>query len=371
MATYAKNKTIALPFALVYVALIIYASLYPFGQWRDQGVAPWGFVLQPWPKYWTWFDVVINILGYAPLGFLGALTALRIGYAKHAVWLVSLLALLLSFVLESAQSYLPARVSSNVDFVLNVLGALMGVLCAWVLERLGAIKRWHQFKTKWFVKDAQGVLVLLALWPVALIFPAAVPLGLGQVLERLEEYLGEILAGTAFLEWLPMRVVELEPLLPGAEVLCVMLGAVVPVLLGYSVVSTMPKRLVLMLVSFAMAVMVSSLSAALSFGPEHTLAWVSLPVQIGLSLALVLSLLAVWLPNRACLALLLLVQLLLLFVLNLAPTNPYFAHTLQTWEQGRFIRFHGVAQWLGWLWPFAAVAYTLMRLSSIQGSHSK
>ena len=26
------------------------------------------------------------------------------------------------------------------------------------------------------------------------------------------------------------------------------------------------------------------------------------------------------------------------------------------WEQGRFIRFHGAAQWVGWLWPYAAIA---------------
>jgi hypothetical protein len=36
---------------------------------------------------------------------------------------------------------------------------------------------------------------------------------------------------------------------------------------------------------------------------------------------------------------------------------------LQTWEQGRFIRFHGVVQWLGWLWPYAALLYVLVRLS--------
>jgi hypothetical protein len=40
-----------------------------------------------------------------------------------------------------------------------------------------------------------------------------------------------------------------------------------------------------------------------------------------------------------------------LSVLNQAPASAYFADTLQAWEQGRFIRFHGLAQWLGWLWP--------------------
>ena len=34
-----------------------------------------------------------------------------------------------------------------------------------------------------------------------------------------------------------------------------------------------------------------------------------------------------------------------------APTRTT-PHSLQAWEQGRFIRFHGLAQWVGWLWPY-------------------
>ena len=44
-----------------------------------------------------------------------------------------------------------------------------------------------------------------------------------------------------------------------------------------------------------------------------------------------------------------------------APADPYFAQSLQAWEQGNFIRFHGAAQWVGWLWPFAALIYLLLR----------
>jgi (2Fe-2S) ferredoxin len=50
-------------------------------------------------------------------------------------------------------------------------------------------------------------------------------------------------------------------------------------------------------------------------------------------------------------------------LLNQAPASAYFAHTLQAWEQGRFIRFHGLAQWLGWLWPYAVLVYVLLRVS--------
>jgi len=51
-------------------------------------------------------------------------------------------------------------------------------------------------------------------------------------------------------------------------------------------------------------------------------------------------------------------------LLNQAPASPYFAQTLSTWEQGRFIRFHGLAQWLGWLWPYAVLVYGLMQVGA-------
>ena len=52
-----------------------------------------------------------------------------------------------------------------------------------------------------------------------------------------------------------------------------------------------------------------------------------------------------------------------LSLLNPAPASAYFTNTLQAWEQGRFIRFNGLAQWLGWLWPYAVVVYALLRVS--------
>ena len=47
-----------------------------------------------------------------------------------------------------------------------------------------------------------------------------------------------------------------------------------------------------------------------------------------------------------------------------APADPYFALSLQAWEQGRFVRFHGLAQWIGWLWPYAAMLWLLTRLGA-------
>lgn len=356
------QKTSAWPLALMYVGLIVYASLYPFAHWRDQGIVPWAFLASPLPKYWTGFDVVANVLGYVPLGVLLALSAMRSGRAHYALGLVPLAAGVLSLAMESLQGYLPARVPSNVDLMLNLLGAWLGAVLAWTLEKLGVIDRWSRFRARWFVANARGALVLLAVWPLALLFPAAVPFGLGQVLERLEGALADVLQDTPFLDWLPVRDVELQALVPGVELICVTLGLLIPCLLGYCIIRSVARRALFLVFIFALGMVATALSAALSYGPEHAWAWFNVPAKAGLVAALVLVVLLLWVPPRASAALVLLALGIYLSLLNQAPTSPYFAQTLSTWEQGRFIRFHGVAQWLGWLWPYAALVYVLTQL---------
>jgi VanZ family protein len=107
------HKTAAWPLSLMYVVLVVYASLYPFAEWRDQGIAPWAFLLAPLPRYWTGFDVAINMVGYAPLGGLLALSVLRTRSSTHPVLLPLLLAAVLSLAMESLQTYLPTRVPSK------------------------------------------------------------------------------------------------------------------------------------------------------------------------------------------------------------------------------------------------------------------
>ena len=364
------HKTSAWPLSQAYVALIVYASLYPFTGWRDQGIVPWAFLWSPLPKYWTGFDITANLGGYVLLGFLMALSFMRRGARRTtpgnrstAIGVAVFTAAVLSMCMEALQTYLPSRVPSNLDFGLNVAGALAGALLAGGLEWAGYIDRWNRFRVRWFVENSRGALVLLALWPFALLFPAAVPLGLGQVFERMETALTDWLLDTPFLQWLPVRDVELQPLVPGAELICVALGALVPCLLGYSVIRTPGRRAIFAAAALALGACVTALSAALSWGPDHAWAWLSLPVQLGFLLALGLAMLLLPVSVRGCAALVLLAVMLHLSLLNQAPASAYFAQTLQTWEQGRFVRFHGLAQWLGWLWPYAVLLYVLLRVS--------
>ncbi len=353
------HKTTAWPLALIYIGLIVYASLYPFGEWRDQGIAPWAFLAAPHSRYWTGFDVTINVLGYIPLGGLLTLSILRTWRGRYPVLIPTLFAVALSFGMECLQSYLPMRVASREDWLYNSLGAWGGALAALVLEKMGVIDHWSRIRARWFVEPARGGLVLLALWPWALLFPASVPFGLGQVLDRLEGALVDGLADSPWRDWLPVPGLQLQPLVPGAELACVALGLLIPCLLGFCVVRTLARRVVLVVLVLAVGVATTGLSAALSWGPSHAWAWLDLPTQVGLAAAAGLAVLLAAVPARASAALVLLALGVYLSLLNQAPESPYFAQTLQSWEQGRFIRFNGLAQWLGWLWPYGTLVYVL------------
>ena len=357
------HKTSAWPLSLIYAGLIVYASLYPFADWRVQGIFPLGYLWQPWPQYWTGFDIGVNIAGYLPFGFLVALAALRSGHGKRAVLWATIVGGLLSLTLETVQGFLTSRVPSNVDFALNLFGGWAGAAVATLLEKAGALDRWSRIRSRWFVSDARGGLVLLALWPIALLFPAAVPLGLGQVLERLEETLAEKLQDTPFLEWLPLRAVELQPMTPSAEMVSVLLGALIPCLVGFCVIRGGLRRGIFVLGVMACAVGVTALTAALSFGPFHAWAWFGLPAQVGLVLAFAMACGLLMVRRRFSAALAILCLGVYLSLINQASNGPYFEQTLHAWEQGRFIRFNGVAQWLAWAWPFATLIYVLILIA--------
>jgi VanZ family protein len=356
------QRSSAWPLALCFLGLVVYASLYPFADWRDQGLPPFAFLWASPSRYWTGFDVGSNLLGYFPLGFLLTLGALRSGHPRHAVVMSVLACTVVSLAMETLQSYLPMRVPSNTDLALNMAGGWVGAAMASRLEAMGAIDRWSRVRARWFQDDASGALSLLALWPVGLLFPTPVPFGLGQIAERLEASLADWLEDSPFLEWLPVREVELQPLVPLAEVVCVTLGLLIPSLVAFCVIRAPWRRLVGAVGVLFVGLGASSLSAALSYSPRHAWDWLQMPTLIGVGLAALMALLFAFASRRTCAAVGLLAVGVFLGVLNQSSADPYLAQTLQGWEQGRFIRFNGLAQWVGWLWPYLAIIYLMQRV---------
>ena len=361
------HKSAAWPLTWMYCALVVYASLYPFADWRDQGIPPWSFLAAPLPRYWTGFDVAINIAGYMPLGALLAWLALRTRHRVPPGWLAVGCGSLLSLVLETLQSYLPQRVASREDWLLNTLGALVGALTALYLARRGGLVRWDRWQNRWLAPRSRSVLVLLISWPAALLFPSAVPFGLGHVWGGFQDLTEAVLGqGVHWFNDTPLHkllpAIDAGPLGSAATLACVVSGLLAPCLLGFGVLHKPRHRAWLSLAVVAVGASASGLSAALSWGPTHMWSWLDGSTTAGLVLALLLATALARLRWRwACV----LVFVLLcghVALLNQAPGSPYFAQTLQSWEQGRFVRFHGLAEWLGWLWPYAAIVLVLGRI---------
>ena len=353
-----RHRSLAVPLSWLYAGLIAYASLYPFAGWREPLAAPWAFLLLPWPRWWTAFDLWSNLIGYMPLGALVFVAAVRHGRGARTAWLAaSLVGLGLSLCLESLQNFLPRRVSSNVDLGLNLAGAALGAGLAALAHARGGVQRWQTLRERWFSRRSAGGLALLVLWPIGLLFPLPLPLALGQAIPRIRDAAVELLDATPAQDWARSWLLAAGEvgLSRAGETTAVVLGLLGPCLVAYSISPAGWRRLVLGIGALWLGTATTTLSTALNFAPQHALAWATPVAAQGLLIGGALALLLFWLPRRAAAAFGLLALLGLLLLVARAPSDPYFASSLQAWEQGRFIRFHGAAQWVGWLWPYAAM----------------
>jgi VanZ family protein len=363
-----SHRSSALPLALAYAALLVYASLYPFEGWRWPPGAAWHDLLQlRWFARQGAFDEVSNALGYLPLGLLLTVLARRRGAgAAFAFALGVALPSMGSYILEAAQHFVPGRVPSARDWALNTLGASLGAGLGIGIVASGALKRWERVRARWFEPDSALALALLVLWPFGLLFPAPVPLGMGDVFDALHAGLSDLLRDAGWLDQasaLAARTPSRAALGPLAEGVCIALGLLGPILLGLSVTRTRVRRMALVLGAGPLAAAGMTLSTTLNFGPQHAWAWL-LPGAVPALLAATLLGLAVAAANaRLAGALALVVLAALVGLVSQAPSDPYYAASLQGWEQGRFIRFHGLAQWIGWLWPYAAMAWLVGRMT--------
>lgn len=249
---------------------------------------------------------------------------------------------------------------------MNAGGAALGAGSALALQGLGVGHRMARWRAQWFVPKSGGALALLALWPFALLFPTPVPLGLGQLGPRLREFAQWLVEDVPWalglhqaLQAPPALAQALPPL---SEGLATALGLLAPCMLVYAVSRRGAHRLLLSLGAALAAVLTMTLSAWLNYGPRHALAWLTattLPAMLG---GLLAALALVPMSRRvACGVGLVVLAAGTAMVAQTSP-DPYFALNLQAWEHGRWVRFHGVTQWVGLLWPFVAMLWLLHRL---------
>lgn len=340
----------------VYVLLILYASLHPFTGWRDDGL-PWTtFLSAAWPRYWTGFDLAVNVLAYAPLGFfLSALLQSR-GWRIRAVLLTVLCGALLSLGMEVAQTYLPARVASNLDLASNTLGAFLGGLCAlrWGAG-LRAGGRWAELGQRIVGASSRSHagLMLLALWLLTQLNPEILLFGNGD--------LRGFLRARGLIDTLPSYTIEHFPWVEAG----VTAGNTLAIGLFCScLLISWPRRLTLLLL--LLALLSKALALALLNG-AWTLSWATKANQAGLIAGVLLWLPASHLPRTGRLILAVLALLLATAFVNLAPENPYFSPLLQRWQQGHFLNFNGLTRWVSLCWPYAALLWLIWSVKPVHG----
>lgn len=88
-------------------------------------------------------DIVLNLVGFIPLGFVFSTTLAGFGgaFQKKAVYITLFLCVLVSLVIEIAQAWMPSRSSSQLDLMCNTAGSLIGIyMTQWIIKRGGMKK---------------------------------------------------------------------------------------------------------------------------------------------------------------------------------------------------------------------------------------
>lgn len=288
----------------------------------------------------------MNVAGYVPLGFLGvaALYPRMQGVAAFGVAVAGAAAL--SLLLEAGQSYLPARVPTNLDVLCNLGGATLGALLglrATPLFAGGPLSRWRASE---FLPGA-GVdfgLVVVALWLFTQLNPAALLFGAGDLRDLLAPFEGRARR--------PEFFVLIEAFTAGANLIAVAL------LFSALVLPGRPVRAMAVSVLIA-ALAVKTAALAIVMRAQNVLAWLTPGAQLGLLVGVVIALVAIALPRTARLGLAAVLLMAATVLVNLVPPNPYLADTLKVWQQGHFLNFNGLTRLVSALWPFIALGYLI------------
>lgn len=329
-----------------YLLLIMYASLYPLAGWRDSGGDPAAFLGAAWPRYYTGFDLAMNVAAYLPFGFLCA-AALRRHLTPLPAWmLAALLGGALSLSLELLQNYLPNRVPSNLDLACNVAGTLLGgcLGALWGVRLLdqGQLARLRQ-QTMMNGYGADFGLLLVAGWLMTQLSPESLLFGSGNLRQMLDL--------PPVQPFLAARFVDLETLIAAAGLLAA--GLVISMLLRRHA-----RGLTLTLLF--LAVLIKTGAHALLMGPAAAVVWITPGNSLGLGVGLALWFSASFLNFSLQRAVAALALLLATVMVNIAPENPYLLNTLQIWNPGQFLHFNGLTRLISSLWPFLALPWLMI-----------
>jgi VanZ family protein len=346
-ARYARSSKLVAYLAVAYLLLVVYASLYPFADWRAPSDGAASFLFAGWPAYVVASDVVVNVLAYFPLGLL--LTLLWMGRVPRwaAVALGVACAALLSLAIEFAQAYVPTRITSNVDVLTNAIGALWGAGAAHAWgERWLLSGEMHRLRERHFQSGARTdvAFLLLVLWLLTQLNADIWLFGNGDLRRYLALDFGVRYSAEAYL-------------LLEAGVAAFNFAGVA--FLINAITRSFAASVVAMTALILMALTLKTFASMALFIPGNPGLWLTPGSVLGLVAGMML-----WLPlARISQAWSMLAAALCFavgfFLVNLAPENPYLIAALRILQRGHFLPFNAMIALLSSWWPALVVAYCL------------
>jgi hypothetical protein len=300
-----------------------------------------------------------------PFGALVVLAVYPRWRGTLAVALAFMLGGLLSGTMEAVQTYLPTRVASNLDLAANTLGALVGAammspLTGALLDR-GLLRR---LRLLWFERDHAALACLVAAWPFATMYPAPLLFGLGNWPRALWLRF-DPLTQDALLAWTPSAWhVGAWPAAAAAwlsddtwEALITTLNLFAALALASVPARRHAPRVRLLLVYVVATLCVKVGATFLQSQSGLAFDWATPGALLGIVCGTVAALVALPLRRRVRATLAGIALVVALVFVNLLPVNPYFDAVLADWRQGRYLHFNGLARWLAWMWPYAALVW--------------
>jgi len=349
--------------SLLFLLAVAFATLYPFSDWRPRTPSLFAFLHDGLPRWWTWFDVLSNVLAYGLLGLLltlGWLGRLRV---LPATLLATLACALLSVTLESLQGYLPNRVPSLLDWIANTGGAFAGAWLGAMLNRAAhhGDRIAVPVRASWYEQGPPGGWLLLLLWLSAQLVPQRMMFATGQVrplLQRLLDGLGldERIDLSAAIErlWGNTPGASFGMAIEAASVLAATcaVGA-----LAFSLVQGTRRRFVLLASVAVVAFGLRSIATQMVYASASPLAWLTPGVQGGLVVGAVLLYGLETLGPRGRAAAAIVATIAGTLLVNLAPEDPFFESTLAGLRDWQLENLHGLLRTVSLVWPALAIGW--------------
>ena len=346
--------------SLLLAAGVALATLWPL-EFNARSGSPLGFVQAGWPRYWTGFDVLSNLLAYVALAAVFC-RAWLVGLAPLAALVLTALAAgALSLGLEAAQTYLPSRVPSLLDWLANfvggLIGAMLGTLWASAARRRA---RWvYPGADHWLEEGPATGWMLLLIWLAAQAVPQRLTFGTGRIEPVLQRLIDRLqLPGAPDLSLLMDRLWGAARA-PTGYGMAVEAGTTICALCGVGVIALalvhdpLRRRLLLgaiVLLAFGLR----TLAAQPVYGSATPWVWLSPGAQGGLIVGAVLLYGIAALGARTRAGIGLMVTVIGLVLVNVVPEDPYFESMATGLRAGALANLLGALQVLSMIWPVLA-----------------